>query len=180
MKPVYCISFIFLFACGGEPAGTTDHSLDGKDTIKEFEMSEPRLTAVEFNNEMTFMQDAILSQVDELFKSDSSNIDLNLENTLFEIDLNLESLNNMKVPENGEAFLNAMKNLMNFYHSELTGPFQQIVPLLKKADWSKADEKQVSVYDVSFVESEKAWFDSVFAEQEKFAKANNIKLETAY
>lgn len=180
MKNSFYIACFFLLSCGGNSTGNDNQVIGGTDTIKEFEMSEPRLTAVDFNNEMTFMQDAILKQVDELFNSDSTNIDLNLENTLFELDLNIESLENMKAPENSETFVTAMKNLMVFYRSEFNGPFQDVVTLIKKANWTKADEKKVNDYDKNFVTAEKAWFDTVFAEQEKFATANNIKLEEQF
>lgn len=180
MKPVCFVFTLFLVSCGGDSAEQGGQVIDGTDTITEFDMNEPRLTAVEFNNEMTFMQDAVLSQIDELFNSDSSNIDLNLENTLFELELNIESLKNIKAPEKSESFVTAMKKLMEFYRSELTGPFQTIVPLVKKTEWSKADEKAVNEYDLNFVAQEKAWFDTVFAAQESFAKANNIKLSDEY
>jgi len=180
MRIIFYTSCFFLIACGEQTNDSSNHLMDGTDSIKELEMSEPRLNAVDFNNEMTFMQDAILKQVDELFGSDSSNVDVNLENTLFELELNLESLANMKAPEKAEAFVTAMQNLMIFYRDELTGPFQEIIPLLKKADWSKADEKKVNDYDIRFVAAEKQWFDTVFAEQEKFAAAHNIKLEQEY
>jgi len=177
MKKVSWILGVFLCACGAGPSDQGNQNLDGTDTIKEFDMSEQRLSAVDFNNEMTFMQEGILSQVDVLFKSDSLTVDINLENTLFELELNLKSLENMKSPEGGDDFITAMENLMLFYRSEFSGPFQEIIPLLKKAEWTKADEKKVSDYDVNFVAQEKSWFDTVIVAQEQFAKSNNIKLQ---
>jgi hypothetical protein len=181
MTKVSCISlFIILLSCGQHKPGVDtgeDTEIDGSDTITEFDMSEERLSAVDFNNELTLMQESLLDQMETLFLSDSASVDLNLENTLFEIDLSKQSLEAMKAPDNSEGFLTAMKNLLNFYEAELTTGFSEIVPLLKMQTLTKKQQQQLSDYDLTFAEQEKAWFDTVFLEQEKFAVANNIKLE---
>lgn len=169
----FLIPAFVLFSCGGDTSETTS-------TIAENEVVETTaevITPVDFNNEISFMQDGILSQIDALFQSDSLSIDLNFENTIFEIDLNIESLNAMKVPAGGDSLKTAMLDFMNFYKSELNGEFQSIIPLLKKPEWSKAEEKQVQDYDVKFADQEKIKFDKVISEQEKFAKANRIELQ---
>lgn len=176
MKQVIFLSPIFLFACGStEISGTYDVS--GNDSITEISMNEIKLSAVDFNNEMTFMQSGMLDQIDALFASDSTNIDLNLENTLFEVELNLTSLENMKAPDGGEVFLECMKALMNFYKTEFTGPFNEIVALLKKPDWTKEDEKKVNEFDERFAADEFLLNEKVSQAQSDFAKANNIQLE---
>jgi len=176
MKQVIFLSPIFLFACGStEISGT--HDVSGNDSITELSMNEIKLSAVDFNNEMTFMQSGMLDQIDALFASDSTNIDLNLENTLFEVELNLTSLENMKSPDGGEVFLECMKALMNFYKTEFTGPFNEIVALLKKPDWTKEDEKKVNEFDERFAADELLLNEKVSQAQSDFAKANNIQLE---
>jgi hypothetical protein len=181
MIKLICIAFFLtLISCGqGKPEVDTgeDTEIDGTDTITEFDMSEERLSAVDFNNELTLMQESLLDQMELLFLSDSASVDLNLENTLFEIDLSMQSLNAMKAPDNSEGFLAAMKNLLAFYKAEVSTGFTEIVPLLKMETLTKKQQQQLSDYDLVFAEQEKAWFDTVFVEQEKFAQANNIKLE---
>ena len=181
MRLICYFAFFIFCSCGSSPGevnpGTEDISVDASDTITEFHLNEHRLSAVDFNNELTMMQSSMLTQVETLFLSDSASVDLNLENTLFELDLNLQSLAAMKTPEQGEAFLKATINVMNFYKSELTTGFAEIVPLLKMGDLSKKQKRQLSDYDAYFVEQEALWFDTVFVEQEKFAAANNITLE---
>ncbi|MBK6950728.1 MAG: hypothetical protein IPO32_13575 [Crocinitomicaceae bacterium] len=162
-----------LVSCAGDATETTIDTNENEVAVTSAEV----LTPVDFNNEVSFMQDGILSQIDALFQSDSSNIDVNFENTIFEIDLNIESLNAMKIPAGGDSLKVAMLEFMNFYKIELNGEFQTIIPLLKKPEWTKAEEKQVQDYDLKFANEEKVMFDKVISEQEKFAKANRIELQ---
>ncbi len=169
----FLIPVFVLVSCGGDNSETTNPAAtnDGEVTSTE------ALNPVDFNNEISFMQDGVLSQIDALFQSDSSTIDVNFENTVFEIDLNIESLNAMKIPAGGDSLKTAMLDFMNYYKQELNGEFQTIIPLLKKPEWSTAEEKQVQEYDLKFAEQEKIKFEKVIAEQEKFAKANRIELQ---
>jgi hypothetical protein len=167
----FLIPVFVLVSCGGDSAETITN------TNEDIERSAEAISPVDFNNEISFMQDGMLAQIDALFQSDSSTIDMNFENTIFEIDLNIESLNAMKIPIGGDSLSTAMLDFMNYYKSELNGEFQAIIPLLKKPEWSKAEEKQVQDYDVKFAEEEKVWFDKVISEQAKFAKANRIELQ---
>lgn len=162
-----------LVSCAGDATETTIDTNENEVAVTSAEV----LTPVDFNNEVSFMQDGILSQIDALFQSDSSNIDVNFENTIFEIDLNVESLNAMKIPAGGDSLKVAMLEFMNYYKIELNGEFQTIIPLLKKPEWTKAEEKQVQDYDLKFANEEKVMFDKVISEQEKFAKANRIELQ---
>lgn len=168
----YLIPVLFLFSCGGK---TTDDTNSGE---TESGHEEPEmLTPVDFNNEISFMQEGILAQIDVLFKSDSTNIDVNFENTKFEIELNIESLNAMKIPEGGEGLKNAMLDFLKFYQTELDGGFQRIIELLKKPEWTDAEQAEVESYDIQFAEGESVAFEKVIAEQEIFAKANRIQLQ---
>lgn len=177
LNTLFGLPVIFVaISCGGDPGSGTENNTDTSSAQNTIEPHEITLSPVEFNNELTFMQQGILTQVDELFSSDSGNIDLNLENTLFEIQLNLESLRSMKVPAGGNDFNQAMVGLLEFYNTEFTGPFNEVVELLKKKDWTDTDEKFVNDYDTQFALTEKEWFEAVIIEQDKFAKANNIRL----
>ena len=174
---IWCIPF-FLMACGGvvTPAENENIGFEGQDTIVDFEMNSERLSAVEFNDELSFMQEVTINQIFDLFNSDSANIDLNYENTLFELDMHLQSLNEKKVPKQGEAYLTAMINLMNFYIEDLKNNFPAMIELIKKPVRKKIDTKKLEDYDMNFALKEKELFDSVVAAQDAFAKANNIKL----
>lgn len=169
----FLIPVFFLVSCGGDVIETT--TVTNENEVAE--TSAEVLTPVDFNNEVSFMQDGVLSQIDALFQSDSSTIDVNFENTIFEIDLNIESLKAMKIPAGGDSLKVAMLEFMNYYKIELNGEFQTIIPLLKKPEWTKAEEKQVQDYDLKFANEEKVMFDKVISEQEKFAKANRIELQ---
>lgn len=180
MKPLSILFFFVLFySCQSSSSdgngGTEDSGGEGT-TITEYDMDENRLGAVDFNNELSLMQQSIMDQVTTLFRSDSASVDINLENTLFEIGLNIEDLKQMQAPENGQAFLEATLNLMHFYEAELSSGFKELVPLIKAETLTRQQEKQLEEYDVYFAEQEMLWFDTVFVEQEKFARANNIKL----
>ncbi len=169
----FLIPAFILFSCGGDVTESSTISPENED----LETTTEALSPVDFNNEISFMQDGILAQIDALFQSDSSTIDVNFENSIFEIDLNIESLNAMKIPAGGDSLKVAMLAFMNYYKTELNGGFQVIIPLLKKPEWSKAEEKQVQDYDLKFANEEKVMFDKVISEQEKFAKSNRIELQ---
>jgi len=120
----------------------------------------------------------MLDLMTELFQSDSSNIDLNLENTLFELEVNLQNIDLMfKASVESNEFARCQRNLIKFYTDELNGKFKEIIPLLKESNLTKKQKDELNNYDIYFVEQEKIWFDSVFVAQEKFAKANNIMLQ---
>ena len=179
MKLIYIVPFAFLISCGeSESVDSGTQNFEATDSIKEFDMNENRLTAVEFNNELTLMQERTLDLIYELFQSDSASIDINLENALFELDVNIQDIRAMYKPdETSSEYARAQHDLMNFYQDELSGRFTELVPLLKQKELSKKQKDELTNYDIYFAEQEKIWFDSVFVAQEKFAKSNNIKLE---
>lgn len=178
MRKLIWLTAIFLYSCAAETGVDKDEaiSFDGQDTIVDFEMNDKRLLAVEFNDELSFMQEASLNQIFELFNSDSANIDLNYENTLFELDIHLQSLQAKTVPNQGEAYLQAMINLMNFYIDDLKNNFPPMIALIKKPNRKKIDTKKLEDYDINFAIKEKELFDAIVVAQDAFAKANNIKL----
>jgi hypothetical protein len=178
MIKIFSINLLFvgLISCGPADNKGSDMNFEATDSLVGFELNETRITAVELNNELTFMQSGIIDLIYTLFASDTGEVDLNLENTMFEIDLNINRLNELKSEKGAEEFANAMIELMEFYKSELSSEFLDIVPILKKAEYSEADEKKLDAYDLRFVSEEKAAFDIVVLAQEAFAKNNNISL----
>jgi hypothetical protein len=177
MRIVVCfiIFQVLIFSCG--PSDDGNMELDANDSIVEFSIDEERTSAIDFNNDLTLMQQDILDAMDILFQSDSSNIDLNLENTLFEIEMHLGELRSLNSFEGGGGFVKSMFNLMEFYQEELKGGFQEMVPLLKKSKLSESEKNQLEAYDLSFAAREKEYFESVIMMQEEFAQENNISLE---
>lgn len=170
------ITSVLFASCGPADNPGSDMDFEATDSLVEFELNETRITAVELNNELTFMQNGIIDLVYTLFGSDTGEVDLNLENTMFEIDLNINRLNELESEKGAEEFANAMTDLMEFYKSELSSEFLDIVPILRKAEYSEADKKKLDAYDLRFVSEEKAAFEKVISAQEAFAKNNNISL----
>ena len=166
-----------LMACGSSTDSESNMDLSTTDSIFEYQENEQKLTAVEFNNELTNMQNGILNQIDALFQSDSSSVDINLENAIFETNLNLNQLSGMTEQKGAEGFVSAMKDLMSFYKDELSNNFEQVKFILKKPVFSDEDKVFLDEYDLSFATKEEELFKNVFAEQEKYAKQNNILLE---
>lgn len=180
MKKIHFISFLlFLFSCGGEgdhEGVSKDNGTDKDSSIVEFNLDASRVSAVEFNNELTLMQNDMLSIISALFQSDSSNARINHENALFEAQVNLSELDAMEFDGSETAFIKEMKNLMNFYITELGGEFKEIIPLLEKSVLSKEEKARLRKYDERFALDEKACFMKVFSEQDEFAEINNIEL----
>lgn len=169
------VLFVLLDSCAGSDSGNMD--ITPQDSLVEFEMNEQRLTAVDFNNEISLMQDDLLNAIDYLFMSDSADIEMNLENTLFEIDMNLSELNSMTFDGSEEKLVAAMKDLLSFYQNELNGEFREVVPVLQLSELDEKNMLFLDAYDLRFVELEEAAFLKVSMAQEEFALANNIKLQ---
>lgn len=166
---------ILLFSCG---TGSDDHNMDltPEDTLSELPINEERVSAVEFNNELTLMQTDMLDLVEKLFQSDTNEVETNLDNVLFQVEINLADLDEMEFDGSEDQFIKEMKELMTWYKTELQGDFKSIIPLLKKSKLTDAERKQLKAYDISFAEQEEALFIDVFAAQDSFAVANNIEL----
>jgi len=180
---IWCfLYFVLMFSCGSsenlDAFNLDKDSLENNNFIVEYDMNPDRLSAVEFNNELTLVQEQMLDLISVLFQSDSSTVDHNLENILFEIDLTSSRLKSSNVPNSGNDYLNKVLALLSFYKDELTGNFSSsIIPILKKEKLTEKEIKKLNDYDLNFAEREHALFDSIFAAQDKFAKHNNIKLE---
>lgn len=169
------VVFLFLISCGS-PEHVEESTSDTTSVSQNNQSNE----AVDFNNEITFMQEGILNQVETLFRSDSGSIDLNLENTLFEIDLNLSGLSQMKIATGGDSLVSAMIGLHEFYKNEFTGEFQKVAELLKKAEWTKKEEDFISTYDENFAKQEAALVQKIIEHQNEFANLHRIELVEQY
>lgn len=169
---------IFLCACGGNDSHEGGDSVDNDttDNLVVYDLDEDRISAVEFNNEMTLMQEDMLNVIGILFQSDSSNAKINYDNALFEAEINLSELKDKSFDGSEKTFVAEMKNLMNFYISELKGDFKTILPLLEKSELSDKENQMLKDYDEKFAFEEKEIFMKVIEEQDKFAKKHNIKL----
>ena len=174
---IFFILPIFLFSCSEAVEDSSENDIAESDSlITGIVIDEDRFTAVEFNNELTYMQEGMLDQIDILFASDSSNVDLNLENAIFEAQSNLLKLDEMEKFENSENFVQAMKDLFAFYDKELSNDFQSIADILKKTELTDADDKTLEAYDLQFSEKEATAFQKVFETQDAFAAENKIRL----
>lgn len=173
------LSLLILFSCNGdaETSGEVDGVYVRQDSIVEYELDENRLSAVDFNNELTLMQEDMLNVIETLFLSDSAMIETNHENTLFEAQMNLSELEQMQFDGSEDKFVEEMKNLMNFYIDELENSFIEIIPLIKKTELTDAEIEILDQYDRTFADREKEIFMKIFEAQDEFAEANNISLE---
>lgn len=174
MVRVLVVSIAFaLFSCSGSAEDPSDSIVE--DSLGGVQIDESRVSAVEYNDQLSLMQQDVVDMITVLFNSDTSEVDLNLENTLFEIDMNLTELDEMEF-EGGEAFRDETRSFLLFYKEELNGGFQEIVPLLRRADLSQDEIDQLNAYDLEFAEKEKAAFEKVSLAQEEFASEHDIYL----
>jgi len=179
-----------LLACGSE-SGTTDpennllsDSTSGADIV-EYELNEERLSAVDFNNDLTFIQQGALDQINLLFQSDTANVRVNFDNALFDIGLKLVDLKQKEIAAGGADFQGALVKLLSFYETELKEGFEPLLPVLEKsaAQRTGAEEEMIKEFDLNFAEKEAELFEAIVHAQEAFAKANNIRMsdvEQAY
>lgn len=173
----------FLVACGGnneqgggEQDTTSDTTSNG---IVEYELNPDRLSAVEFNNELSLIQQSVYDQIGVLFLSAPGFVDQNLDNALFELELKATDLKNIETLEGGEAFKAAVLALIEFYKTELKGEFLEVLPILKleTEERSQTQVFRLNDYDEQFAIREKPLLETIVAEQEKFALNNNFKVE---
>lgn len=173
----------FLVACGGgdEQGGsgegtTSDTTSNG---IVEYELNSDRLSAVDYNNQLSLIQQSVYDQIGVLFLSSPEFVDQNLDNTLFELELKATDLKNIETLAGGEAFKAAVLALIEFYKTELKGEFLEVLPILKleAEERTQAQVFRLNDYDEQFAIQEKPLLENIVAEQEKFAVNNNFKVE---
>ncbi len=179
MRFFYALLLLGCFSCGAkvEENESISEIDSSENTIVEYELNENRLEAVDFNNKLSFIQQASLDKINLLFLSDSSNVDFNLENARFEIDLNITEVKSIKAPEGGEEFKKSLMKLLTYYNDELYGQFIDVVPLMKITSPSENELQQLESYSATFTSLEEELFSKLSENQEKFAIANNIKIQ---
>ena len=176
LKSVLPISCLMLIACGGKgDQGNID--LTPNDTLGEVQMNQERVSAVDFNNNITLMQEDLLTAIDYLFISDFMDVQANLDNTLFEVEMKQAELHEMSFDGSEAAFVAQMDSLLSFYKSELSGGFREIMPVLLHEELTDEDLDVLDAYDLVFAAKEKKAFERVFEAQDAFAETNNISLE---
>ncbi len=178
MKILVPLLLVFIVSCGGEVEEEVENldQVENNEDIVEYDLDENRLNAVDFNNEMSNIMGSAVNSVDVLFSSDSSNIAINLDNAIFEMEMNLHKLEGIENIGNSEKFKVAVEDLLNFYLQEFNGDFNTIVPIVQKAEFTDEDDAVLDAYDIGFADEEKKLSDLINVEQEAFAAANNIKL----
>lgn len=174
---------IGFISCNGESTSEDELNKNGEhindNGIVEYELDENRTDAVAFNNDLTLIQSRVYDQINLLFKSDTSNAQINYDNTLFEVNVNLEKLQKMNGPSDGEAFKDALIELLQFYKGELENEFKEIIPILELSVSERSANQQgrLDAYDVEFAKKEQAYFTKVNTTQIIFAKANNFTIK---
>ena len=169
-----------LFACAGPEPSNNSENDDTSDSssIIEYELNETRLSAVEYNDELSFIQQGVYDQINELFLSDPLTVGQNLENTKFEIDIKLSDLKQLEPYEGGEDFKAALVSLLAFYQDELNTGFEEILPSLEKEQEERTAEEiyHINDYDESFASKEQVFFAKIDSTQNAFAQANQIQI----
>tara|TARA_B110000046_G_C13004100_1_gene403539 strand:- start:1755 stop:2318 length:564 start_codon:yes stop_codon:yes gene_type:complete len=185
MKYFYSLLIAGLMLSCSEELETTgpDNPYELSDTIAdgiiEYDLNEDRLSAVDFSNELSLIQQHVYDQINVLFLSGPATIKQNYDNATFDISLKAKDAENMEDYEGGKPFRLAILNLIQFYKHELANGFAKILPLLEKGaeDRSRDEEYKVIDYDEQFAIKEAELFNAIAAEQDKFALANNFKTQ---
>ncbi len=172
----------FLSACNNSTEKLDENGENAEDDstgIIEYSLNEEKLSAVDFNNRLSLMQQGIFEKVNRLFLADTNLIRNSLDNVKFELELNLNDLKKIVPPPGGEAFKTALENLLNFYKAEMSSGFEEIVPLLIQShdELTPAQRDQLVQYDTEFAKKEMAYFEEIRIIQEKFAQENNFQMQ---
>jgi hypothetical protein len=174
-----------ILSCGGEGKGDdgiipeTPQSDSSANGIIEYELNESRLNAVDFNNQLSLIQQSVYNQIRVLFLSSPEMIDQNLDNTLFELELKSTDLEKAQTLAGGDKFKMAILDLIDFYKSELMEGFPEVLPLVRieEEERTQAETYRLNDYDEQFAISEKPLLEQIALEQAQFASENNFKIE---
>lgn len=185
MKADTLIILVFLFfACtDGENRENESFFNPDSDTLEsgiiEYDLNEMKLSAVDFNNELSFIQQNVWDQLDLIFTVDSSKVVDQFETTLFEIDMKLADLDQMYVPNGAENLLKSLVDLLTYYNEELSQKMKPLLPLLKiPVDHLTGEEAaKLNDFDINFAAKEKELVLVFAAEQDRFAAANNFQMK---
>lgn len=171
----------FIMSCGGDPVDekNEENRADTADNaIVEYNLNNDRLSAVEYNNEISLIQQNVYDQINTLFLSDASSIKRNYDNAVFEIQLKSTDLENMETPDGGADLKKALSNLLDFYDNELNNGFLDVLPLIEiePENRSREQEYRINDYDEQFAIKEVEYFEAIAEEQNQFAADNNFKI----
>ena len=96
------LSFLFLACTSGEDSENESSFNPDSDTLEsgiiEYDLNEVKLSAVDFNNELSFIQQNVWDQLDLIFTVYSAKVVDQFETTLFEIEMKLADLDKMYIP----------------------------------------------------------------------------------
>jgi len=147
--------------------------------IIEYDLNEVKVSAVDFNNELSFIQQNVWDQLDLIFTVDSSKVVDQFETTLFEIDMKLADLNKMYIPTGGENLLKCLVDLLNYYSEELSQKMKPLLPLLKMPvdQLTEKEAAELNQFDITFAQKEKQLVLEFATEQDAFAASNNFQME---
>ena len=173
-----------VLSCSGENETTeANNSIELTDTVSngiiEYDLNKDRISAVDYSNELSLIQQHVYDQINVLFLSDPTTVKQNYDNAVFDIELKSKDVENMATYEGGHSFQTAVANLLQFYKDELKTGFAKMLPLLEKEteERSRDEEYKLIDYDEQFAINEADFFNVIAVEQEKFAQANNFKTQ---
>ncbi len=180
MRIIPLLITLLLFSCVGQAGGTDGEGgteSGDSSSIAEQELNEDRVDAVSYNNRLNSILEGSLDNIDLLFSSDSADIEANLDNVLFDLDLNYTAVNETQGFEEDDSFKSALLEFLAFYINELQGAFSSdIKPIIRSGSSSAKDVEILENYDKQFSEKENDLFQKVLTAQSEFASNNNIKL----
>ena len=177
------LSFLFFACTSGEDSENESSFNPDSDTLEsriiEYDLNEVKLSAVDFNNELSFIKQNVWDQLDLIFTVDSAKVVDQFETTLFEIEMKLADLDKMYIPEGGEDLLKSLVDLLTYYSEELSQNMKPLLPLLKMPvdQLTKEEAAELNEFDVNFAGKEKELVLEFAAEQDRFAAANNFQMQ---
>lgn len=183
-KSIFILFFsCFVFACTNQDESNAEGVGQNSDTLEsgiiEYDLNQEKLSAVDYNNELSLVQQNVWNQLDLLFMADSATIDQHYETTLFEIETKLTDLRQMYIPEGGEKLSSSLISLLMYYQNELGFKFKPLLVLMKKPleQMTRKDAGKLTEFDLAFAAKEKELVLIFAAEQDSFAAANNFQME---
>ncbi|MFD1552783.1 hypothetical protein DNU06_08545 [Putridiphycobacter roseus] len=169
------VVFIFLIiACQNESGTAADVAKN--DTTIAYQMNENKLSAVAANNTISNFQKATLQMVDAVFQSDSATLPLRVQDAIYELEVNIQRVEEMPELNALGDFKNAVVRLFKFYKIAFEKDFKILIPTIQNSNPSATDKAVLEAYDESFRAKEVELFKEISLTQEAFAKANNINL----
>ncbi|MDX1350205.1 MAG: hypothetical protein R3279_08160 [Putridiphycobacter sp.] len=174
------LEFIFSILCAAIVYSCTEKNTSEplEVPVEYVELPADKFNAVELNNQISNIQIGATKLIENVFRSDTSDIDQNRQDAIFELEVSISRLRQLGEQHAQAAnFTNAVIKLLAYYLFEFQNDFTEVIMILKQQEYNDHDQLFLGNYDKKFAEQEAILFQEIIVQQDSFAA--NFKINMA-